>query len=64
MAWKDKATIEAVAQYLRLLTGLVLFALLIWMFADNRIDFDTLLKVLLGTLTMDRFGQALASKRS
>lgn len=63
MTWKDKTTIEAVQKYMRMFVGLVFFALLMWMLASQRVDIDTVVKVLLGTLTGHMFGQAAVQSK-
>lgn len=63
MAWKDEATLRAVAQYLRLVVGVVLVALLVWMFANQRVDLETVIKALVGLLAVDKLGMAIASRR-
>lgn len=63
MAWKDEATLRAIAQYLRLIVGLVLVGILVWMFANQRVDLETVLKALVGLLAVDKLGMAVASRR-
>jgi hypothetical protein len=63
MVWKDEKTIAALAQYIRLLTGLVFVGLLIWMFAAERIDLETVIKAIISLLAVDRLGMAVASRR-
>jgi len=63
MAWRDEATLKAAAQWLRLVTGAILVGLLIWMFADSRIDLETVIKALIGLLAVDRVGMAVTAKR-
>lgn len=62
MAWKDPKTLNAVAQWMRLVVGLVLVVLLIWMFANARIDLETVVKALVGLLAVDKIGMAIASR--
>lgn len=62
MAWKDPKTLNAAAQWMRLIIGVVLVELLIWMFANDRIDLETVIKALVGLLAVDKIGMAIASR--
>lgn len=63
MAWKDPEFQKAVAFYLRLFMGFALACLLVWMFANERVDLDSVIRVLIGMLTIDRLGAAITTKR-
>jgi len=62
MAWKDPNTIAAVQQYVRIVTGVALAVILLWMLVGRHIDIDTVLRVLLGLLALDRGVMAVVSK--
>jgi len=63
MAWKDPATLQAIAQYLRLVVGLVLIGILVYMFANQRVDLETVIKALIGLLAVDKLGMSIATRR-
>lgn len=62
MAWKEEKTLKAVAQYLRLVVGGVLLVILLYMFVNERVDLETVVKTLLGLLAVDKVGMFVATK--
>lgn len=48
--WREPESIAAVEQYVRILIGVVLLALFVYLVVVGRVDTDAVLKVLAGTL--------------
>lgn len=62
MDWRDPKTVQAVEQYLRLLTAFALAVVLIYMLVAQHIDVDTVISVILGILATDRAIMGLMSR--
>jgi hypothetical protein len=57
MGWKDARAIEAVAQYARILIGLLVMLVLLVMLWQHDIGLPDVIKALLAVLSLDRIGQ-------
>lgn len=57
--WRDERTITAVLNYARIVVGVVLAGVLIYLYLADRVDLDAVLKGILSLITLDRVVQGM-----
>jgi len=58
MAWNEPSSVEAVRQYVRIISGLLFFLLLLHHLFIDKIDVETMMSVIAALVGMERLGQA------